>query len=204
MLDNGPGELPDILSHLQKETKLTKASLSRILIESTRLADFLVNSQSFIENVVSAIRNVLLELTVSGIHYELIAGRAYKLALFENHEIQDYVSRMVKCKNSIYEYIGFDSETEKRFAEELNGREDIKLFLKLPNWFQISTPLGQYNPDWAIVKGEEKKLYLVRETKASVEEEALRGDEVRKVKCGKAHFDALGVDFRVVTSASEV
>jgi len=96
---------------------------------------------------------------------------------------------------------------EKDFALALDSREDIKLFIKLPGWFRVETPVGTYNPDWAIVKqpqGEEAKLYLVRETKSTKDQLKLRGVEWAKLRCGKAHFDELQVDFKHVTSAAEV
>ncbi|HMX98880.1 MAG TPA: hypothetical protein PKC44_03750, partial [Agitococcus sp.] len=92
------------------------------------------------------------------------------------------------------------------FAEALEVREDIKLFVKLPSWFKIETPIGTYNPDWAIVKHHDhEKVYFVRETKgADFNKKEGRASEYAKVKCGEAHFEALGVDFKVVTLGSEV
>ena len=69
--------------------------------------------------------------------------------------------------HSVYEYVVYDSEVEKEFARKLDQREDIKLFVKLPGWFEIDTPVGKYNPDWAIVKHDGQALYLVRETKST-------------------------------------
>lgn len=83
----------------------------------------------------------------------------------------------------------------------MSTREDIKLFIKLPGWFKINTPMGTYNPDWAIVKEEDEKLYLVRETKSTKGQLKLRGTEWAKIQCGRSHFNALGVDLDYVTSA---
>src|SRR5579863_6332877 len=117
-----------------------------------------------------------------------------------------YLNRLVEVERSIYDVIEFDSDVEKRFAKGLDAREDIKLFFKLPAWFKVQTPMGEYNPDWAIVKEEEGsgQLYLVRETKGSDDTEDLRGRERKKLECGKAHFDALNVDYKIVTSHNEV
>ena len=93
-----------------------------------------------------------------------------------------------------YDAIEIDSETERKFAAAFESRTDIKFYLKLPPWFKIQTPLGTYNPDWALVKQEaesEPKLYLVRETKSSLRQFDLRTSEEMKIACGKAHFDAL-------------
>jgi type III restriction enzyme len=86
----------------------------------------------------------------------------------------------------------------------MSHREDIKLFIKLPSWFKVETPVGSYNPDWAIVKENDEKVYLVRETKGTKDELKLRGSEWAKIQCGRAHFDELGVDFDHVVTAAEV
>ena len=91
----------------------------------------------------------------------------------------------LQVKNSVYEYVVYDSEVEREFAKKLDEREDIKLFVKLPRWFTIPTPLGEYNPDWAIVKHDGQTLYLVRETKGTKDFLKLRTSEADKIRCGK-------------------
>jgi type III restriction enzyme len=86
----------------------------------------------------------------------------------------------------------------------LDQRQDIKLFVKLPGWFEIDTPVGKYNPDWAILKQDDHTLYLARETKATRDFLQLRTHETDKVRCGLRHFEALGVPFAVAVSADEV
>jgi restriction endonuclease len=103
------------------------------------------------------------------------------------------------CESFVY-----DSEVEREFARRLDQREDIKLFVKLPGWFEIDTPVGKYNPDWAILKQDDRTLYLVRETKATRDFLKLRTSEADKVRCGQRHFEALGVPFAVAVSADEV
>jgi type III restriction enzyme len=98
---------------------------------------------------------------------------------------------------------------ERRFVESLDAREDVKLYLKLPFWFTVQTPVGEYNPDWAIVMesgdGGKPLLYLVRETKGTTHLDKLRPDERRKIQCGERHFkEALDVDYKVVVSANEL
>ncbi|NMC60231.1 MAG: DEAD/DEAH box helicase, partial [Candidatus Methanofastidiosa archaeon] len=97
-----------------------------------------------------------------------------------------------------------DSDIEREFARQLDQREDIKLFVKLPDWFQIDTPVGKYNPDWAIIKEGDQTLYLVRETKGTRNLMQLRNSESDKIRCGQKHFEALDVPFDVVVSAGEV
>jgi type III restriction enzyme len=98
----------------------------------------------------------------------------------------------------------YESEIEREFAKNLDQRDDIRLFVKLPGWFQIDTPLGTYNPDWAIIKEGDQTLYLVRETKGTHNFLQLRTNEADKIRCGQKHFDALGVPFDVVVTAGEV
>ena len=105
---------------------------------------------------------------------------------------------------SIYDVVLYESEVERNFAEAMSTRTDIKLFIKLPWWFKIDTPIGTYNPDWAIVKQDDAKVYLVRETKSTKDQLEMRGSEWAKIQCGRAHFDTLGVNFTHVTSAREI
>ena len=152
-------------------------------------------------------RHELHELMIDGIKYERIEGfgghAEWEQWLFRDAEIIDFLSS-VKVENSMYDYVPYDSEVELRFARELDTREDIRLFVKLPAWFKIDTPIGTYNPDWAIVKEDESIVYLVRETKSTRNFLKLRNSESDKVRCGQAHFKALGVSFAVATSAAEV
>jgi|SRR6185437_1109410 len=90
------------------------------------------------------------------------------------------------------------------FAEGLIDFEQLKLFVKLPAWFKIDTPIGSYNPDWAFVTHHHEKVYFVRETKSTLDSEERRTKENQKIACGRKHFDSIGVDYDVVTSLSEV
>jgi len=99
-----------------------------------------------------------------------------------------------------YDFVPFDSEVERDVAEKLDSSEAVRFFCKLPNWFKIPTPLGDYNPDWAVVLERDEKIYLVRETKDT----HARDSENKKIDCGQAHFDALGVDYKVAINIQEV
>jgi type III restriction enzyme len=199
--------IPDLLTYLQRETELTRTTLADILIDSGRLGDVMVNPQQFMDGAVSAIRRTLNQMIIDGIKYEKIDGEVYEMLLFEEKEIEGYLNRMLDVDNSIYDCIEVESETEREFAQKMSTRTDIKLFFKLPDWFKVETPIGTYNPDWAIVRqpeGETQKLYLVRETKSTKKKDELRVSEAGKIRCGEAHFQALDVDFEHVTSADEV
>ncbi|MDR1190850.1 MAG: DEAD/DEAH box helicase family protein [Verrucomicrobiales bacterium] len=198
------GELPDVIAYLQGETELTRSTIARILIESGRLKDFLNNPQKFMDEVAAILKRELQRLIIDGIKYEKIAGEEYDIRLFEEEEIMSYLANRLEVRKSVYDAIVYQSETERKFAEELDRREDIKLFVKLPAWFQVETPIGPYNPDWAIVKHHDTTLYLVRETKGTKNLAELRPFEQQKIRCGEGHFKTLEVDFATVTSAGEI
>lgn len=158
--------------------------------------------------VAKLINRALHELIISGIKYEPIAGQFYEMRLFEEKEIEEYLSRMYQVQSkdnrTPYDYIVYDSETEHEVAKLLDADEYVKFFCKLPRWFKVATPLGDYNPDWAVVVEEDKKLYLIRETKSTLERDKRRESENKKVDCGKAHFKTLGVNFMDAVSIHDV
>lgn len=205
----GPTRIPDLLGYIQRETELTRGTIVEILAQSGRLNDVKVNPQQFMDGATRAIRKALDGLMVDGIKYEPVPGPdgEYEMLLFEDKEIEGYEDRMMDVEKSIYDAIEYESGPEERFAKDLDTRTDIKLFVKLPPWFKVETPIGTYNPDWAIVKepGTEQKLYLVRETKSDLDEDKRRKEENVKIKCGEAHFKILpGVDFAVVNDARQI
>jgi type III restriction enzyme len=198
------GATPDVIAYLQGETELTRSTIVRILRDSSRLKEFLVNPQKFMDAVAAILKRELHKLMVDGIKYERIGGEEYSVRLFEEEEVISYLNNRLDVTKSVYDAVVYDSEIEREFAEKLDQREDIKLFVKLPDWFKIETPLGTYNPDWAILKHNDSVLYLVRETKGTKNFEKLRNIEAEKIRCGRRHFEALEVDFDVVTSVQEV
>jgi type III restriction enzyme len=201
------GPLPDMLAYLQNETELTRSTLVRILKESGRISEFFVNPQRFMDSVAAILKSELHQLIVDGIKYVRIPTTdpefEWRQELFKNEELINYLTAL-QVNHSIYEYIVYDSQVEREFAQNLDGRTDIKLFVKLPRWFEIETPIGRYNPDWAILKHNDETLYLVRETKSTKDFLKLRTTEADKVRCGQKHFDAIGTSFAVVVSADEV
>jgi type III restriction enzyme len=202
--------IPDLLGYLQRETELTRPTLAEILEKSNRLSEVTRNPQQFLEHALAAVQKSLHDLMVQGIEYERVADAEWEMHRLESEELESYVSRLLEVKNSIYDVVEFESKVEEEFAKKLNDRNDIKLFFKLPDWFKIETPLGTYNPDWAIVKENEtgqNKVYLVRETKGT--NVWLKVPEVQreKIQCGKAHFKAIGFkdeEYDWVATADEV
>jgi restriction endonuclease len=199
--------VPDVLAYLQNETELTRSTLVRILKESGRLGEFLVNPQRFMDQVASILKYELHRLLVDGIKYERIAGAGpeaeWEMVLFKNEELVNLLTAL-QVKKSVYQYVEYESEVEREFAKKLDQRDDIRLFVKLPDWFKVDTPVGGYNPDWAIVKHDDETIYLVRETKGTKDFLKLRTTEADKVRCGQRHFEALGVPFAVVTAAEDI
>ncbi len=192
-------EYPDVISYLQNETNLTRKSIAQILIDSGRIKDFKINPQMFIDGAIAIIKNVMSKFVVDGIKYHKLGNdNIWAQELFESEEVSGYLnSNMVATPNSgIYEYTVYDSDIEREFAEKLDANEDVKVFAKLPDWFKIPTPLGNYNPDWAILveKDGQDRLYFVVETKGTNLFGELPPPQQAKIKCGKAHFAALQDD----------
>lgn len=155
--------------------------------------------------VAKLINRALSETVVDGIKYERIEGQCYEMRLFEDEEIEGYLSRLYEVQSkddrTPYDYVLLDeSGIEQDIAEKLDIDQNVKFFCKLPRWFTVPTPLGDYNPDWAVVTEHDEKLFLVRETKSTHDRDRRRELENRKVDCGQAHFDALGVNFKVATN----
>lgn len=189
---------PDIVSFLQNETNLTRRSIVEILCRSGRLNDFKRNPNKFIEQVSEIIKRQMRLFIVDGIKYHRIGDEEfYAQELFEDQELFGYLSRnMLETTKSVYDHVIYDSDVEREFAEKLDQSGDVKVYAKLPGWFKIETPLGSYNPDWAVLVERDgvERLFFVVETKGSLFTDALRPMEQGKIDCGKAHFAALKSD----------
>jgi type III restriction enzyme len=172
------------------------------------------NPHEFAAALASIIKSKLADQLVGGIKYEP-DGTWYEQSQFDDL-IEAFAANVVKSEaNSfaggthIYDGVDIDSETiERPFAEALERDARVKLYVKLPRWFEVVTPIGGYNPDWAIVMdlGEgHDRLYLVRETKGTATTADLRPNERRKTECGQKHFaETLGVNYKVIASVSEI
>ncbi|UXB25803.1 DEAD/DEAH box helicase family protein [Stenotrophomonas maltophilia] len=197
VLDEADIELPDLLTDLQDRTQLTRRTIVSILTGSGRLDDFKRNPQQFIELTAETINRCKRLALVDGIKYQKLGDqRIYAQELFEKEELTGYLKNMLlDTQKSIYEHVVYDSTTERDFADGLEKNDAIKLYAKLPGWFKVPTPLGTYNPDWAVLVEEDgtQHLYFVVETKSSLFTDDLRDKESAKIECGKAHFTALGV-----------
>lgn len=200
--------IPDILSYIQDKTELTRKTILDILKESGRLNDIFINPQLFMDNVVSAIRESQRLLMTDGIQYTKRTDSAYDVCLFDDTELEIYPDSFTynigNPEKTIYtNYISLDSGVENQFAKDCESSEDIEFYFKLPLWFKIQTPIGSYNPDWAIVFKGVEKVYFVAETKSL--DQSLREEEKMKIKCGRQHFKALGdVHYEKVSAVSEL
>ena len=185
------------MTDLQDKTQLTRKSLVKILIESRRLSDFKKNPQEFIHIACEAIKRTKQLTLVDGIRYQRIGDEHYYAQeLFQQEELTGYLKNTLETKKSVYEHVVYDSaEVEKRFVEDLESNEAVRVYTKLPPWFKVPTPLGTYNPDWAVVVEDDgqEKLYLLVETKASPWWDDLRHKEGAKIACGKEHVAVLAV-----------
>jgi len=193
-------ELPDLLTDLQDKTQLTRRSLARILTDSRRLDDFKLNPQQFIDLAAESINRTKRLAIVDGIRYQRIGDDVYYAQeLFELEELTGYLKNMLAATKSVYQHVVYDSTgVERSFAEQLEKNEAVKVYAKLPGWFKVPTPLGTYNPDWAVLveKDGAERLYFVVETKSSLFTDDLRDKESAKIECGKAHFKALATGTR--------
>lgn len=204
-------DAPDILSYLQNETNLTRKTIIQILIKSNTLRDFKRNPEMYMMEVAKLLNSMKRQAMVDGIKYEKNSDEeTYDQMLFNDDELLGYKEKVVEVTDnrSVYNYIEIDSEVEREFAIECEQDQDVKFYIKLPNWFKVKTPLGQYNPDWALLIEEygKDKLYFVVETKGDTAKDKLRPVESAKIKCGRKHFNAIdtGVSFKKATSLKEI
>jgi type III restriction enzyme len=212
-------ELPnlvEVMASLMENTtppvRLTRRTLLEIFKRTKNQKAALANPHEFATVAVRFIKYILAELLVKGIRYEKI-NQWFEMTQLDE-EILSWQDYLIPSPTSIYDHVAWQSAIEREFVEGLEHDKRVKVYLKLPAWFTVPTPVGEYNPDWAIVMEDldahgkrqgKDLLYLVRETKDASRPESMRPNEIRKTICGKAHFEkALGVSYRVVKSAAEL
>jgi type III restriction enzyme len=223
--------VPDVYAYIQHRVHLSRSTLFSILDQSGRLDELVINPQAFLDMTIAAINSTLQALLVKGIEYHQINGRRYEMTLFEepletylssvyppaNYDLGTPVSKTLLEAQPINEYkaalpgsdafacVLSDSDTESQFAHDCSVDGRVSFFFKLPGRFRIDTPLGTYNPDWAVVFENDARVYFVAETKSSTVEVERRRDENLKIECGRAHFKlAQDVEYRVATRLEEL
>ncbi|NLX12900.1 MAG: DEAD/DEAH box helicase family protein [Phycisphaerales bacterium] len=214
--------MASLMEHTSPPIRLSRKTLLSIFRRAANKQSAMNNPHEWASVAVRILKEKLADHLVNGIQYEKL-NEWYELTQILDDDEVELFSKYIAEPNedrdkSIYDFIPCDSEIEEQFVKDLESREDVKLYLKLPYWFTVPTPVGDYRPDWAIVMdgpAQEGKpvLYLVSETKGSTRKDDLRPDEWRKIKCGAAHFGSKyfrtkgaleGVDFKLVTKASEL
>ena len=200
--------LPDIVSYLQNETQLTRKSIVKILQGTSKLDYFKINPQKFIESCIKIINGQMRHHIIDGISYKKIGdGEYYSQELFQNEELFGYLkSNLIESKKTPYEYVVYDSSIESSLVSEFETSDNISVYAKLPSWFKIDTPLGTYNPDWAILwkSDKEEKLYFVVESKGSTDTKDIRPSEKEKIDCGEKHFKAIDSEMIVAKNLGDI
>ncbi|WP_416189103.1 DEAD/DEAH box helicase family protein [Neisseria sp. CCUG17229] len=218
--------VPDVLYELEKKTRLTRATLFEILQQSGRIGEIGNNPQQFIDLAAEKILLALNGLMIEGIEYFKLEESGYAQSLvdwqkLEQEGIEFFLNPFTfevgkeggkQQKTIVSDYIPLDSATEKEFAAACESHENVRLYFKLPHWFKIPTPIGAYNPDWALVLENQEKVYFVAETKNTgkgiqegVDIDKLGMLEQQKIACAAKHFTVFdGVHYRVVQKLEEL
>jgi len=182
----------NLITFIEKETNLTRTTIFKILEGANNLNLFFTNPQKYAEKVAEVIKECKRSFEVENIKYIDIEEN-YDVGLLRE-EVNSYDQYVVKVQKSIYDGIIKESNIEAEFAKALDEDSRVKLFVKLPDWYIIETPAGNYTPDWAIVVEKitdgktEEKIYFVVETKGTNNIYELRPDEQLKIKSAKMRF----------------
>lgn len=185
----------DLIGKLVDETGLTRKAIIQILqgIEVTTFNQFKINPEEFIIKVAKLINEEKATAIIEHITYDVMDEK-YDTRVFTDHTIKGRLGKnAMKTKKHLYDHLVYDSTNEQSFAEELDVNSDVAVYVKLPDGFHISTPVGKYNPDWAIAfyEGNIKHIYFVAETKGSMNSMQLRLIEESKIHCAREHFKAI-------------
>ena len=197
----------DLIGKLVEETELTRASIATILqgMSPLKFAMFRNNPEAFILKVGRIINNQKATMIVEHITYNRLEA-AYDSDIFAAGKLRGKLNvSAMRAEKSLYDHVIYDSENERKFAGELDISEKVAVYVKLPSSFFISTPVGHYNPDWAIAftEGSVRHIFFVAETKGNTDSLELRGVENAKIECARRHFAAISneeVVYEVVDS----
>ena len=196
---------PDFIRRLQDSTGLLRKTIIEVVSKSGRLSEFYINPEEWIKQVSKILLSVKKENLTDGIKYEKVDEYYEQDFIFNDEELYGYKDRNildVSSEKNIYDHVIYDSEIEREFAIDAENDDDVILYAKLPSRFKIDTPIGNYNPDWAVVLNtdEGEKLYFIAETKGTENINDLKGTEKKKILCGRKHFEVIdtGVKYEVV------
>ncbi len=206
----------DLLGEIAEKTQLTRRTCAAILtgVNPGTFARFKQNPEQFITEAARLINEQKAAVIVEHLTYDPLDSRYDSSIFTENQTAQDLSKAGDKLKKSVYEYVVTDSKVERSFVEQLDVSDEVVVYSKLPRGFFIPTPVGDYNPDWAIAFRDDttkiKHVYFVAETKGSLSTLELRGVEGAKIDCARKFFAALneklghGVKYDVVTDYTEL
>ena len=193
---------------MASKTGLTRRTVATILkeIENSKFDMFKVNPEEFIEKVSKLINEEKSTVIVDHIEYDMTEGK-FDNSIFTVNRPEGDFDKAYAAKKNVQDFIFTDSQVERRFAEDLDGAEEVIVYSKLPDGkggFYIPTPMGEYTPDWAIAfdKDKVRHIFFVAETKGSMSSMDLSKIEENKIKCAKKLFEGTGikVDFGTVNS----
>ena len=198
-------KIPNLLADIQLRTQMTRRVIFEVLDQAGMFEQMIINPQQVIDETAQAINRVKRRLAVDGVKYYR-TGEYYDMTLFENDELQTYLYdaamksgavAVTDQAKTIYDYVAVDSEVEREFMQSLEDNVDVKFYIKLPSWFKIDTPVGKYNPDWAVAFDGDRRIYFVAETKGSddINDNHLSANERSKITAARQHFAEIDVPY---------
>ena len=198
-------KIPNLLADIQRQTQMTRRVIFDVLDQAGMFEQIAINPQQVIDETAQAINRVKQRLAVDGVKYHR-TGEYYDMTLFENDELQAYLYdaamksgavAVTDLAKTIYDYVAVDSEVEREFMQSLEDNTDVKFYIKLPSWFKIDTPVGKYNPDWAVAFDGDERIYFVAETKGSddINDNHLSANERAKITAVRQHFAEINVPY---------
>ena len=204
----------DLVGEITAKTQLSRRTVAAILagVTPATFAKFRLNPEQFITETARLVNEQKATVIVEHLTYDTLEGRFDSAIFTENQAKQDFTKAGDKLRKHIYDYVVTDSKVERDFVNELDTSNEVAVYAKLPRGFFIPTPVGDYNPDWAIAftEGSVKHVYFVAETKGSLSTMQLKGVENAKIECARKFFDLLNkkngqdVAYDVVTDYSEL
>ena len=198
-------KIPNLLADIQRQTQMTRRVIFDVIDRAGMFEQIFINPQQVIDEAVRAINRVKQRLAVDGVKYHR-TGEYYDMTLFENDELQTYLydaamkSRAIAVTDqtkTVYDYVAVDSEVEREFMQSLEDNADVKFYIKLPGWFKIDTPVGKYNPDWAVAFDGDRRIYFVAETKGSddIHDNHLSANKRSKITAARQYFAEINVPY---------
>jgi type III restriction enzyme len=189
----------DLIGEIATPTRLTRKTVATILqrIEPVVFKLFAANPEEFIREAIKLIDEQKASTIIEHITYDKLDETWNAEEIFVDATIGgEYGKNVSDAKKHLYDKLRYDSSTEKTLGEELDVADTVELYVKLPSGFYINTPMGKYNPDWAIAfrEGSVKHIYFVAETKGDTSELQLREVEKAKIECARRHFSVISSD----------